>query len=75
VKTLCSDVCSRCGDDNLCINKFLVEFGILPLFVRSGHKGVALVLQPFPKAKLVLRRTEQTGLLFTMLVALYPLSI
>ena len=66
---------SRCGDDDLCINKLLIEFGILSLFVRGGHKGVALVLQPFSNAKLVLRGTEQTWLLLSMLVALLWVSI
>lgn len=66
---------SRCGDDDLCINKLLVEFGILPFLVRGSHKGVTLVLQPFSNAKLVLRGTEQTWLLLSMLVALLSVSI
>ena len=73
-ETLCLDVYSRCGDDDLCINKLLVEFGILPVLVRGGHKGVALVLQPFSNAKLVLRGAEQTWLLVSMLVALYRVN-
>ena len=65
---------SRCGDDDLCINKLLVEFGILPVLVRGCHKGVALVLQPFSNAKLVLRGAEQTRLLVSMLMALYRVN-
>lgn len=65
---------SRCGDDDFCINKLLIEFGILPVLVRGGYEGVALVLQPFPNAKLVLRGTEQTWLLLSMLVALYRVN-
>src|SRR5438045_3731942 len=70
-ETLGQDVYSRCGDDDLCINKLLIEFGILPFLVRGGHKGVTLVLQPLSKAKLVLRGTEQAWLLLSMLMALY----
>ena len=73
-ETLCPDVYSRCGDDDLGINQLLIEFGVLPVLVRGGHKGVALVLQPFSNAKLVLRGTEQTWLLFSMLMALYRVN-
>ena len=69
-ETLGQDVYSRCGDDDLCINKLLIEFGILPFLVRGGHKGVTLVLQPFSNPKLILGGTKQTRLLLGVLVAL-----
>lgn len=68
--TSCQDVYSRCSDDNFCVDKLLIEFGIFTLLVRGRHESVTLVLQPFPNAKLVLGGTKQTWLLLCVLVAL-----
>lgn len=56
-----SDV--RCGDDDLCVNKVLVELGVLALLVGRGDELVALLLNPLPDAELVLSRSEKLGLL------------
>jgi hypothetical protein len=64
-------VYSRRGDDDLCIDKLLIECGIWVVLVRGGHEGVTLVLKPFSKAKLVLGGTKQTWLFLSVLVALF----
>lgn len=46
----------RGGDDDLSIDELLVELGALALLVRGGDQGVALVLEPFADAELVLCR-------------------
>lgn len=48
----------------------LIEFGVLALLVRGSDKLMALILEPFSNAKLVLGGTEQTWLLTSVLVAL-----
>lgn len=60
----------RCCDDDLGVHELLVELAVLALLVRGRHKRVALVLEPFPDAELVLRRSEQARLLLGVLVAL-----
>ena len=49
----------RGGDDDLGIDEMLVEGRVLALLIRGGDQGVALVLQPFANAELVLCRTKQ----------------
>ena len=56
-----SDV--RCGDDDLCVYKVLVELGVLALLVGGGDELVALLLDPFPDTELVLSGSEKLGLL------------
>lgn len=60
----------RGGDDDLGVNKVLVELGVLALLVGSGDEGVALVLNPLPQTKLVLGGTEKLWLLLGVLKAL-----
>lgn len=50
-----SDV--RCGNDDLRIDKVLVELGALTLLVGGGDKSVTLLLNPLPDTKLVLSGT------------------
>ena len=38
----------RCGDDDLCVDKVLVELGVLTLLVGGGDELVALLLNPLP---------------------------
>jgi hypothetical protein len=40
----------RRGNDDLCVNKVLVELRVLALLVRGGDELVALVLNPLPDA-------------------------
>jgi hypothetical protein len=63
-----SDV--RCGDDDLCIYKLLVELGVLALLVRCGDERVTLFFDPRPDPELVLRRSEEVGFLLRMLATL-----
>lgn len=60
----------RGGDDDLGVNQFLVELGVLALLVGSGDQGVALLLDPLPQTELVLGRTKELGLLLRVLTAL-----
>jgi hypothetical protein len=50
----------RC-DNDLSINQLLVELRVLALLVRGRDQGVALILEPFADAQLVLSRAEQLG--------------
>ena len=59
-----SDV--RSGNDNLSINKVLVELGVLAFLVGGGDELVALLLDPFPDAKLVLGSSEHARLLLSV---------
>jgi hypothetical protein len=38
----------RCRDDDLCVDKVLVELGVLTLLVGGGDELVALLLNPLP---------------------------
>lgn len=49
----------RGGDDDLGVDQLLVKLGALALLVRGGDEGVALVLEPFADAQLVLCRAEE----------------
>ena len=49
----------RSGDDDLGINKLLVELGVLAFLVRCGNEGVALILEPLADAELVLGGAQQ----------------
>ena len=60
----------RCGDDDLSVNKLLVELAVLAVLVGGRHKSVALVLNPLPDPELVLGRPEQSRLVLGVLVAL-----
>ena len=62
----------RCGDDDLCVDKVLVKLGVLALLVGSGDELVALLLDPFPQAKLVLSGTKKLGLLLGVDATLGP---
>ena len=64
----------RSGNDDFSVNELLVEFGVLALFVRGGDQGVALLLDPFPQAQLVLGGTQKVGLLLSMDAALELLA-
>lgn len=48
----------RSGDDDLGVNKLLVEGGVLALLVGGGHQSVAGILEPLANTKLVLGGTE-----------------
>jgi hypothetical protein len=61
----------RSSDDDLSVNKLLIELAVLALLVRGGHKSVALLLDPLPQTKLVLCCAQQTRLLLGMLFALH----
>lgn len=63
-----SDV--RSGDDDLCVNKVLVKLRVLALLVGRGDELVALLLNPFPDTKLVLRGSEELRLLLGVDAAL-----
>jgi hypothetical protein len=39
---------------DLSINELLIELGVLALLIRSSDESVALLLDPFPDAQLVL---------------------
>ena len=49
----------RSSDDDLGIDKLLVELGVLALLVGGGDEGVAGILEPLSDAKLVLSGSEQ----------------
>lgn len=51
---------SRGGDDDLGVDELLVKGRVLALLVGGGDQRVALVLEPFPQAELVLGGTKQT---------------
>lgn len=51
----------RSRDDDLGVNQLLVKGRVLALLVAGGHQGVALLLEPFPDAKLVLCGAEKAG--------------
>jgi hypothetical protein len=54
----------RGGDDDLGVDELLVEFRVLAFFVGGGYEGVALRLEPFAEAELVLGCAEEAGNLF-----------
>ena len=64
----------RSGDDNLSVNKLLLEDRVRTLLVGGGHQSVTLVLEPLADTELVLSGTEEAGLLFGMLAALDTVS-
>ena len=68
-----SDV--RRGNDNLRVDKVLVERRTLALLVRGCDELVALLLNPLPDTKLVLGGSEKTGLLLSVDAALVTLLI
>jgi hypothetical protein len=47
------------GDDDLGVDKLLVELGVLTLLVGGGDEGVALILEPFADAEFVLCSSEE----------------
>lgn len=49
----------RSGNDDFGIDEFLVKLGVLTLLVRGGDESVALVLEPFADAELVLSGSEK----------------
>lgn len=51
----------RSSDDDLGVDKLLVELGVLALLVRGGHKSMTLVLEPLADAELVLSGTKHFG--------------
>ena len=51
----------RSRDDDLGVDQLLVKGRVLALLVAGGHQGVALLLEPFPDAKLVLGGAEKAG--------------
>ena len=53
----------RRGDDDLRVYQLLVKFRVLAFLVRSSHQLVALLLNPFPDAQLVLGGSKKLGLL------------
>jgi hypothetical protein len=59
----------RCGNDNFGIDQLLVEGRVLALLIGSGDESVALVLEPFSDAELVLGRSQQRVDLFGVLAA------
>lgn len=61
---------SRCGDDNLSVNQFLVKFGVLALLVGGGDQSVSLVLEPFSDTQFVLSGAQKLWDLLGVLVAL-----
>ena len=60
----------RSGDDNLGVDKLLVEGGVLTLLVGSGDESVTGILEPLANTKLVLGGTEKTRLLLGVLTTL-----
>lgn len=66
---------SRCGDDNLSVHQLLVEIRILALLVGSGDQGVALILEPFPDAQLVLGRAQHLWVVSRVLISLSSLWV
>lgn len=61
----------RSGDDNLSVDKLLVEGGVLALLVGGGHESVTGILEPLANTKLVLGGTEKTRLLLGVLTTLF----
>lgn len=57
-------------NDDLSVNKLLLEGGVRTLLVGGGNEGVALVLEPLAQAELVLDSSQKTGLLLGVLTAL-----
>lgn len=49
----------RGGNDDLGVNKLLVELGVLALLVGCGDESVALVLEPFSDAELIFCGSKQ----------------
>ena len=45
----------RRGDDDFSVHELLVKLAVLTLLVRGGDEGVALLLEPFADAQLILR--------------------
>lgn len=68
-QTLCGEVAGveRSGDDDLGINKVLVESRVCTVLVRGGDELVALVLDPLAQTELVLSGTEQLRLVLCVL--------
>lgn len=60
----------RSGDDNLSVDKVLVELGVGPVLVGGGDELVALLLDPLPDAELVLGGAEKVRLLLGVDAAL-----
>jgi len=60
----------RSGDDDLRIDQFLVEFGVLALLIGGGNEGVALIFEPFPYSQLILRRTDHFSVIGGVLSAI-----
>ena len=69
--SLCSFLYVRCGNDDLSVDELLVELGVLALLVGGGDEGVALVLEPFADAELVLCGSEELGDLEVRLACLF----
>ena len=53
----------RGSDDDLSVDELLLEDGVLALLVGGRDEGVALLLEPFPDAQLVLGGAKEIGLL------------
>ena len=60
----------RSGDNDFSVNHLLLEHAALALLVGGGDESVSLVLEPLANTKLVLSGTEETRLLFGVLLAL-----
>lgn len=60
---------SRCGDDDLGVDKLLFKGAVFAFFVRGGHKSAAVALDPFAKTEFVFGRAEEPGLLLGVLTA------
>lgn len=56
-------------NDDLSVNKLLLEGGVRTLLIGGGDEGVALVLEPLAQAELVLDSSQKTGLLLGVLTA------
>lgn len=63
---------SRGGDDDLGVNKLLVELAVFTLLVGGGHQSVALLLDPLPDTELVLGGSQKLGFLCSVLTTLEP---
>ena len=68
----CKEGCKniRSGDNDFSVNHLLLEHTALALLVGGGDESVSLVLEPLADTKLVLCGTEETRLLFGVLLAL-----
>ena len=55
----CDDL--RCGDDDLSIDQFLVEFRILAIFVGGRYQCMSLILKPFANSEFVLGCAQEFG--------------